>query len=316
MASRPSNPLAAVGWPKSAQPLPSLNALQAFEVAARHLSFTRAALELGVTQTAISHQVRGLEHELEVSLFRRAPQRLSLTAEGRAWAAELHVVFAQLRELNRKLRSSPEVVRPGVSISVIPSFGSRWLVPRLGKFLLQHPELDIRISASERLVDFAVEPFDVGIRYGFGRYPGLVSTKLVEDSLVVVASAKLHAQRRTWQTRDLLEETLIQDDFPDGWERWFAALGARLPAGIRRNELSDSAMVVEAALCGHGVALARRSLAADELKLGRLVELFPKCSLPTGLAYYLVSPRETARRKAVAAFRAWVQGEVANSLAD
>jgi LysR family glycine cleavage system transcriptional activator len=290
-------------------PLPSLNALQAFEAAARHLSFTRAGAELGVTQTAVSHQVRSLENELEITLFRRTPQHLSLTREGQAWATELASIFAQLRLLNTKLRA-PAVERPAVSVSVVPSFGARWLVPRLGQFLLKHPELDVKISATERLVDFAVDACDVGIRYGLGRYPGLVTTKLADDALVVVASQKLHAKRRTWRPADLAKETLIQDDFPDAWKRWFSELGLELPPGARRNELTDSSMLIEAALCGHGVALARWSLAVDELKLGRLVQLFPEAApLATGLGYYLVSPRENARRTAVAAFRAWIQHE-------
>src|SRR5687768_1937845 len=153
--------------------LPSLNALQAFEAAARHQSFTRAAGELGVTQTAVSHQVRALEIELGVPLFRRSHQRVSLTPEGRAWAAELGAVFDRLREANHKLRQPASSSRPGVTVSIIPSFGSRWLVPRLGRFLLQHQEIDVRISATERLVDFSVEPVDIGIRYGLGGYTGV-----------------------------------------------------------------------------------------------------------------------------------------------
>jgi LysR family glycine cleavage system transcriptional activator len=178
-----------------------------------------------------------------------------------------------------------------------------------------HPELDVKISATERLVDFAVDGCDVGIRYGLGRYPGLVSTKLADDALVVVASAQLHAKHRTWRPTDLARETLIQDDFPDAWKHWFAGRGLELPPGARRNELTDSSMLIEAAVCGHGVALARWSLAVDELKLGRLMQLFPDAPpLPTGLGYYLVSPRENARRKAVVAFRSWIQSE-AQSLA-
>ena len=140
--------------PSRAEPLPSLNALLAFEVAARHNSFTRAAAELGVTQTAISHQVRALENELGTSLFRRSPQRLALTAEGQAWASELSVVFARLRDANQRLRGPRGSAREVVSVSIIPSFGSRWLVPRLGRFLLQQRDVEVRISASERLVDF------------------------------------------------------------------------------------------------------------------------------------------------------------------
>ncbi len=292
------------------EPLPSLNALLAFEAAARHNSFTRAALELGVTQTAVSHQVRALENDLGAALFRRSPQGISLTLEGQAWAAELRVVFGRLRDANTRLRKSRVLSRPAVSVSIIPSFGSRWLVPRLGRFLLTHPDTDVRISASERLVDFAVEPVDIGIRYGAGGYAGLVSTKLADDALVVVAAPALAQKREHWQPKDLSSETLFHDDYPDAWARWFEARGRALPANARQNQLTDSAMLVEAAVRAQGVALARWSLAVDELELGKLVLLFPRIApLPTGFAYYLVSPRENLRRKSVLAFRDWVVSE-------
>jgi LysR family glycine cleavage system transcriptional activator len=291
-------------------PLPSLNALLSFEAAARHCSFTRAALELGVTQTAVSHQVRGLEEELGTALFRRTPQRISLTIDGQAWATELGVVFGRLREANERLRRPRGATRAAVSVSIIPSFGSRWLVPRLGRFLLSHAEVDVRISASERLVDFSVEQVDIGIRYGLGGYPGLVSTKLADDALVVVAAPQLASKHRHWQPRDLAFETLIHDDYPNAWARWFEARGRAVPPNARQSQLTDSAMLVEAALRAQGVALARWSLAVDELELGRLQLLFPELApLRTGLAYYLVSPRENLRRKAVAAFRDWVLAE-------
>ncbi|HVZ37538.1 MAG TPA: transcriptional regulator GcvA [Polyangiaceae bacterium] len=296
--------------PVRLEPLPSLNALLAFEAAARHCSFTRAAAELGVTQTAISHQVRALENELGVALFRRSPQRIALTVDGQAWAAELQVVFARLRETNRRLRGSRIGTRAVVAVSVMPSFGSRWLVPRLGRFLSQHSELEVRISASERLVDFALEPLDLGIRYGLGRYPGLVTTKLADDAFVVVAAPALAARRSHWELRDLQHETLLADDFPDAWQRWFRARGRTLPANARQSQLTDSAMLVEAAVRAQGVGLVRWSLAVDELELGRLALLFPRIPpLPTGLAYHVTAPRENLRRPAVASFRDWVIAE-------
>lgn len=296
--------------PRGPRSLPSLNALLAFEAAARHRSFTRAALELGVTQTAISHQVRGLESELGAPLFRRTPQRVSLTPEGQAWAAELLVIFGRLREVNERLRGAHGAARPAVSVSIIPSFGARWLVPRLGRFLVEHSEVDVRVSATERLVDFALEPVDIGIRYGLGRYPGLSAIKLADDALVAVASPSLAGKRSRWHPRDLASETLIHDDYPDAWARWFTAQGLELPRPARQSQLTDSSMLVEAAVRGQGVALARWSLAVDELELGRLVSLFPRVPpLPTGLAYYLVSPRENLKRSEVAAFRDWVVAE-------
>jgi LysR family transcriptional regulator, glycine cleavage system transcriptional activator len=296
--------------PRRAEPLPSLNALLAFEVAARHSSFTRAAAELGVTQTAISHQVRALENELGATLFRRSHQHIELTPEGQAWASELRAIFARLRAANQRLRSPRGPMREVVSVSIVPSFGSRWLVPRLGRFLLEQREVEVRISASERLVDFSLEPVDLGIRYGTGRYPGLVTSKLADDALVVVAATALAEKRAHWQPLDLAKETLLCDDFPDAWARWFKARGRALPESARQAQLTDSAMLVEAALRAQGVALARWSLAADELMLGRLTLLFPRLApLSTGLAYYLVTPRENLHRRAVVAFRDWLLRE-------
>lgn len=298
------------GPSQPAAPLPSLNALLAFEAAARHSSFTRAARELGVTQTAVSHQVRALEKDLGTTLFRRAPPGIRLTADGERWAAELAVVFGRLREANARLRAAHGSERPAVSVSIIPSFGARWLVPRLGRFLASQPEVDVRISATERLVDFGSEPVDLGIRYGQGRYAGLVSTKLADDALIVVAAPSLAAKHPAWRLPHLAQETLLHDDFPDAWGRWFGARGRALPARARRSQLTDSSMLVEAAVRGQGVALARWSLAVDELEVGRLVRLFPAVPpLPTGVAYYMVCPREKLGERAVAAFREWVRAE-------
>jgi LysR family glycine cleavage system transcriptional activator len=292
------------------EPLPSLNALLAFESAARHASFTRAARELGVTQTAISHQVRALEEDLGLSLFRRSPHGLSLTVDGEQWAAELHVVFTRLREANTRLRRPRESTKSAVSVSIMPSFGARWLVPRLGRFLMSHPEVDVRISASERLVDLVAEGVDIGIRYGFGGYAGLSAIKLADDALIAVAAPNLAGKHSPWRVADLSHETLIHDDYPEAWEKWFRERGRPMPRRVRHSQLTDSSMLIEAALRGHGVALARWSLAADELALGRLVLLFPRLApLPTGLSYYLVSARDGSRRPAVSDFKRWIVAE-------
>ena len=294
----------------AAAPLPSLNALQAFESAARHASFTRAARELGVTQAAVSHQVRSLEHELGTSLFRRGPRGVALTEDGERWALELTAVFSQLRDANARLRQPREAPRPAVSLSIVPSFAARWLVPRLGRFLAGHPDVDVRVSASERLIDFGAEPVDIGIRYGGGKYPGLVTEKLADDALLAVAAPSVAAKHSRWSLTHLSAETLLHDDFPDAWGRWFAARSRTLPPRARRSQLTDSSMLVEAAVRGQGIGLARWSLAMDELELGRLVLPFPDVPpLPTGLAYYVVAPRERLRLAPVAAFRNWVLAE-------
>jgi len=289
-------------------PLPSLNALCAFEVAARLGSFTRAAQELGVTQTAVSHQIKQLEGELDQLLFRRTSRGPILTEAGRAWQAELTPLFGRLRETNRKLRSRKAAERPVVSLTTIPSFGARWLVPRLGSFLTANPEIDLRISTSESLVDFAVEPIDVGIRFGKGRYPGLFCEKLLDDYFVVVAAPGNAVRLR--KPRDLLEQTLLSDDHEDAWGRFFAEQGLSASPSARHHQLTDSGMLVEAAARGQGVGLARWSLIQDELRAGRLRMLFPKLPpLPVRYGYYLVGLRETFRRPEVEAFRRWLASE-------
>jgi LysR family glycine cleavage system transcriptional activator len=290
--------------------LPSLHGLYVFEAAARHLSFTEAARELSVSQTAVSHQIKTLEGELSTALFRRTKRHVELTEDGRAWALELGEIFSRLHAANQRLRRTPRARRREITLSVIPSFGSRWLVPRLGRVLDRHVDTELRISASERLVDLAAEGIDLGIRYGFGRYPGLVTERLADDSWVVVCSPALVAKKRLKTPADLAEHILLEDDAPGAWERWLSANGLRKPPKFRRTELTDSSMLIEAALRGQGVGLARYSLAIDELAAGRLVLPFQKASpLPTGFAYYLAAPRESLRRPVVAAFRDWLLEE-------
>jgi LysR family glycine cleavage system transcriptional activator len=289
--------------------LPSLHGLRVFEAVARHMSFTEAARELCVSQTAVSHQIKSLEGELGVALFRRLPRRVALTAEGKLWALELGEVFSRLHAINRKLRGRSRAEGPAVAISIIPSFASRWLVPRLGKFMARHPEMELRISASGELVDFSSEAIDLGIRYGLGRYPGLVTEKLADDAWVVVCAPELGLRLRS--LRDLGGELLLHDDEREAWPRWLRTNGSTVLSRMRQNELSDSSMVVEAALRGQGVAMVRWSLAVDELALGRLVQPFPKVPrLLTGLSYYLAAPHENFRRPAVVAFRDWLRTEI------
>lgn len=296
-------------------PLPPLTALRAFEAAARHLSFTRAAGELSVTQTAVSHQVKLLEGHLGTPLFHRAARRVALTDAGQAWFHELHEVFARLQQANERLRARQAVSRPVVSVSVLPSFGARWLVPRLGRFIERHPGVDVRISPSEQLVDFAAEPVDVGIRYGHGRHPGLVVDKLADDALVVVCAPALAGRRRLERPDDLRRHVLLHDDEPGGWRRWLEAHRVQGVDAGKGIVLTDSSMLVEAAVRGQGVALARRSLALDEIEAGRLIRPFPRIRpLPTGRAYWFVTPRENLARPAVAAFRAWLRAEAAAAL--
>jgi LysR family glycine cleavage system transcriptional activator len=294
---------------EKAPSLPSLHALHVFEVAARLGSFTKAGAELRVTQTAISHQIKQLEGELDVLLFRRTGRGLELTRAGQAWLTELSVIFTRLREANRKLRQRSKSERPVVSLTTLPSFGARWLVPRLGGFIAKHPNLDLRISASEAVVDFTREPIDVGIRFGSGPYPGLFAEKLLDDQFVMVAAPPKAARLK--KPADLLQQTLLFDDHEDAWSRCFLALGLGATMPNRYHQHTDSSFLVEAAARGQGVAMARWSLIQDELSAGRLVRVFPKVApLPVGHAYTLVGLRETFRRPEIAAFRDWLRLEI------
>src|ERR1700677_2789712 len=194
-------------------PLPPLNALRTFDAVARHLSMTNAAKELGVTQTAVSHQVRQLEAHLATRLLVRDRGRLALTTEGRAWAVALADVFARLHAVNRRLRGTRE--RPVVAVTVIPSFAAGWLGPRLGALFATRKQIDIRLSPSEQLVDLAAASMDLGIRYGSGRYVGVVSEKLLDDAWVVVCSPELAERVRSLE--DLRRVPLLHDDAPSGW---------------------------------------------------------------------------------------------------
>lgn len=176
-----------------------------------------------MTQTAVSHQIKLLEAHLGTRLFRRLPRGLTLTRAGSAWAAELHDIFARLHDANRRLRAHPRPQRTVVSITAIPSFAARWLVPRLGRFMQAHPRLDVYISSTEHLVDFTVETFDLGIRYGAGDYPGLRVETLSGDALVLVCAPALVARRRLKNAADLRHHVLLHDDAPQGWAAWLAS---------------------------------------------------------------------------------------------
>jgi LysR family glycine cleavage system transcriptional activator len=296
--------------PEGPLPLPPLGALRAFEAAARLESFTRAAEELCVTQTAVSHQVRLLEETLGTRLFERRPRKVQLTAQGRAWANATADAFGRLYEANRTLRSATRSARHSVSVSILPSFATRWLVPRLGRFLEAHPQVDLHISPSAELVDLNASEFDVGIRYGTGRYPELKSEKLCGDAWVAVCAPDMKARAKLKTPRDLRAFTLLHDDNA-GWKDWLEARGLERIDAQRGPLLTDSGMVVEAAVQGQGVGLVRLSLAASELAAGRLVRPFPRVPLlPTAMSYFMVWPKVRALRPEVFAFCDWVRGEV------
>lgn len=287
--------------------LPSLSGLRAFEAAARHLSVTLAAGELNVTPGAVSLQIRELEQSLGVSLFERRPRQIRLTEDGEGYFKAMRSAFRMMREATDELlvrARSPATL----SISCTPTFAAQWLVPRLAKFEDRLPGADIRISASNRLVDFSRDGVDIAIRHGFGRYEGLVSERLLDDDLVPVIAPALKEKIPLDTPADLSNHRLIHDVHRQDWRLWLEAMGV---AGIdvqRGPVFTDSNGAIEAAKAGDGVALARPSLVAREISERRLVAPFSR-GVATGLAYYIVYPPGALDRPAVTALRLWLTEE-------
>ncbi|MCZ7598823.1 MAG: transcriptional regulator GcvA [Gammaproteobacteria bacterium] len=285
--------------------LPSLNGLKAFEAAARHLSFTRAAESLFVSQAAVSHQIKSLEEQLGAALFRRRTRSLELTDAGRRLYPRVQQAFDLIEEGVREARARVE--RQGLTISVLPSFASGWLVRRLGRFTAAHPGIQIRIDPSTRLADFLADDIDIGIRYGTGNYPDLVTEHLMDEAIFPVCCPELAA--RLQDPTDLAAVTLLHDDGHAQWGAWLEALGVTSVDVSRGPVYTDSTMVIQAAIEGHGVALARSGLSRDALADGRLVQPFAH-SVPAPFAYYLVYPKEYAQRPEVIAFSARIRAEI------
>ena len=297
--------------------LPPLNALRAFDSAGRHLSFTKAAAELNVTPAAVSHQVKALEDLLEVPLFRRLPRALRLTEAGQAALPMLSEGFDRLAKGVEQMRAHRE---SGVlTISVSPSFGAMWLVPRLERFRSRHPDIEIRIDGTDRLVDPAQGDADVALRYGPGGYKGVLVERLFSQVNTPVCSPTLlkgdHPLRRP---EDLRHHNLLHIDWKDAeasWRMWLLAAGLHDIDPTRGPHFSMEHMAVQAALDGQGVALVGDILVADHLAAGRLVRPFhPNLSTPLTFSYYLLRAKDSSERLKVAAFRDWLLEQAHSSV--
>jgi LysR family glycine cleavage system transcriptional activator len=289
--------------------LPPLNALRAFEASARHLSFTKAAGELNVTQAAVSHQIKALEARLGVALFKRLNRALLLTDAGQAYLPAVRDAFDAIArataQVTRRGRPEPKVL----TVSVLPSFAAKWLVPRLGRFREAHPDIDVRISADHHMTDFGREDVDMAVRYGQGDYPGLDCVRLMTEDVFPVCSPRLLQGRHPLRTpADLRFHTLLHDDFRVDWRIWLLAAGVQDVDPERGPAFTDSSMVVQAAVEGQGVALARSVLAAADLAAGRLVKPFD-VSMPARWAYYAVCPKARRDDRRIKAFRDWLLAE-------
>jgi LysR family transcriptional regulator, glycine cleavage system transcriptional activator len=296
-----------------ARRLPPLNSLRAFEAAARHLSFARAAEELHVTPAAISHQIKALEDHLGVKLFRRINRAVLLTEAGQACVAGLSDAFDRMAAALERLRA--QECSGSLTVSLPPALAAKWLVPRLEGFQELYPEIDVRVSAAMRLVDFSREDVDVAIRYGTGTYPGLLAELLLTNEVVpVCAPPLLEGPHRLRAPEDIRHCTLLHDDTPtsDGaypnWAMWLRAAGLEDVDPSRGPRFDYSGLVLEAAAAGRGVALALSTVVAADIAAGRLVTPFA-VAVPTPFAYYVVCPQATAGRPKVAAFRRWLRAE-------
>jgi LysR family transcriptional regulator, glycine cleavage system transcriptional activator len=293
--------------------LPSLNGLRAFEAAARHLSFTLAASELNVTQTAISHQIRRLEEELGIRLFIRQNRALALTPEARDYLPGVRAAFNDLRlATDRLLRKDDDKV---LTVSTLASLAAKWLLPRLTDFQEQHPGIDVRITTSTSLVDFQRDNVDAAIRYGRGQWPGLRADWLMADELFPVCSPSLlRGDRPLRQPEDLKGYPLLHTSNAnsDDWRLWLTAAG--LPADIARQPgitFDMIFMTIQAAIDGIGVAMGRTSYVKDDIAKGRLVVPF-KIALPADAGFYMVAPEGRREAPKLVAFRQWLVAATQN----
>lgn len=295
-------------------PLPPLPAIRCFEAAARLSSFTRAAEELGMTQAAVSYQIKHLEERLGSPLFLRGPRGVELTEAGRRLAPAVANAFAALRAAFADLAEGAGGV---LSVTATPTFASNWLVPRLGCFQIAHPEIAVRLDVNGRLVDFTREEVDIGIRSGPGDWPGLAAHRLMASDYTPMLSPRLIAKSgRLEKPGDLLKLPLIDPTDP-WWRDWFSAAGVDAPDLSRRTEMRVGAqnLAAQAALAGTGAAILTPAFYAAELADGRLVQPFPLVR-GSGSSYWLVYLEARRRAPKIRAFRDWILGEVAGGMPD
>ena len=302
--------------------LPSLNGLQAFEAAARHLSFAKAADELHVTPAAVSYQIRALEEQLGVKLFRRLNRAIVLTEPGALAFPGVKGGFEELRRAIKHLTTLSRSDRV-VVVTVAPAFASKWLVPRLARFIGRHPEIDLRIGANVSTVDLATDQADVAVRYNLGDNKGLVADKLLDDCATPMCRPELLYGDPPLKTpADLANHTLIHDEslsrvWPNtpGWTKWLALAGLADLDASAGPHFDHADHCIDAAVAGSGVVLGRRSIANRDLELGNLVAPFDLELLFPG-SIYCVTTVAKANNPNVRAFREWLLEEAVKAKTD
>jgi len=292
--------------------LPVLNALKSFEAAARHESFTRAAEELCVTQGAVSHQVKALEQELGVKLFNRERQRLVITVAGREYLNVVRDAFDRIAIGTERLVARQSA--GALTISTSPDFAAKWLVHRIGRFSDAHPDIELNVSAAMHHVDFAREEVDIAVRHGDGNWPGLHVERLSPEQLFPVCSPKLLKRRqRLAKPADVLKFPLLHLETRQYWPVWLDAAGVTDHDVSPGSIMNRASMLIDAAIDGQGIALARTTLAAWDLLNGRLVRPFPE-SLRVSKTYWIVCPKATAMLPKIKRAREWLLAEAARDL--
>ena len=293
-----------------------LNAQRAFEASARHQSFSLAAQELNVTPAAVGQLVRTLEDWLGSPLFVRS-------TSGRARLVTTEVAEQALPDIRaglERLAVGLERLRSGsaggvLTVTVSPAFAAKWLLPRIERFQAAWPETDLRLDTSLKPVDFVAQRIDVGVRYGRGLWPGLAAEKLMDEEVYPVCAPALLATATLQAPGDLRGQVLIHDQSVDtstgfaSWQAWLRHAGVQGVPTDRGLRINNSAAVLQAAIDGQGVALARSVMAHDDLAAGRLVRLVPQVRLESALAYYVVYRPECIAQPKVAAFRDWLLRE-------
>ncbi|MTV39032.1 transcriptional regulator GcvA [Duganella radicis] len=297
-----------------------LNALRAFEASARHQSFSAAAAELNVTPAAVGQLVRTLEDWLGAPLFHRAAggrARLIPTEAAERALPEIRAGFDRLVLGMERLK---EGSMSGVlTVTISPAFAAKWLLPRIDRFQAACPDTDVRLDTNLKAVDFVSQRIDIGVRYGLGSWPGLIADKLMDEEVYPVCSPEmLHRKGRLTDPTDLEHETLIHDLSMDGhagfptWAAWIKKATGLNISGSRGMKINNSAAVLQAAVEGHGIALARSVMARDDLASGRLIRLFSEISFPSPLAYYVIYRAECAGLPRIRTFRDWLIQEASD----
>ena len=295
---------------------PPMAALRALEAAARHLSYTRAAEELFITQSAVSHQIKHIEELWNIKLFNRRGRRIVLTEAG-------HALVPVVRDFVRRITSTLEELGDtddspsALRVTLLQSFAFKWLVPRLGHFNQEYPDIDVWISTSDELVVFDSEKADVGIRLGYGNWGNVYEELLLQEYVFPVCSPYFLQQFGTPEKpEDLLELPLLRRNAVDilqRWRDWFRDAGVVVRKMPKGTQFPQTSLAIQAAIDDQGVALARSAHVLDDVKAGRLVRLFPEVKSKSNVSYYFVCVPGRENNPQIAAFREWLKREAVKS---